>query len=180
MPDDPMFADEHFMSAAQKKKVLRAWSRFLKSGCAKTQFTEDLYNHLVQHCSFIAHFDRKDFYNFYFEQITTSLFRFFDQFDPEKPGISAEYGGTHWLSKHNTGSDLNHAMREAGGPCLERLRQTFLETRRQRDIGVASSILATYGLAIVPAAAATTPVEVNSDTDSRCATRSVQQALFAR
>jgi hypothetical protein len=30
MPDEPVFADEQFMSGAEKKKVLRAWKRFLK------------------------------------------------------------------------------------------------------------------------------------------------------
>jgi hypothetical protein len=119
MLDDPQFSDERFMSAEQKRKVLRTWKRFLNNGCAKSQFTEGLYHHLTQHCSFIAHFDRLGFYNFYFERITSDLFRFFDQFDPQKPGISAEYGTTHWLSAHHTGGDLNHAMREAAGPCLQ-------------------------------------------------------------
>jgi hypothetical protein len=119
LPEESAFSDEQFMSADEKRKVLRAWTRFLKSGCAEAQFTKDLYHHLSQHCSFIAHFDRHGFYNFYFDRITPDLFRFFEQFDPQRPGISAEYGTTHWLSEHNTGSGLNHAMREAAEPYLE-------------------------------------------------------------
>lgn len=151
MPVSHHFRDEHFMTAAEKEKVLRAWIRFLKSGCARTQFTEALYQHLSLHCSFIAHFDRNGFYNFYFERITPQLFRFFDQFDPEKPGISAELGSDGWLSPHHTGADLSQAMREAARPYLAVLRQRFGETRRQRDISSATAILATYGLAVTAA-----------------------------
>lgn len=54
--EEPQFSDERFMSADEKRKVLRAWIRFLRNGCQKTQFTHDLYHHLIQHCSFIAHY----------------------------------------------------------------------------------------------------------------------------
>ena len=151
MPVNHNFRDQHFMTAAEKEKVLRAWIRFLKSVCAKTQFTEALYQHLSLHCSFIAHFDRNGFYNFYFERITPDLFRFFDQFDPEKPGISAEFRSDGWLSPHNTGADLNRAMREAARPYLAALRQRFGETRRQRDISTARALLAAHGLTAVAA-----------------------------
>ena len=50
------FRDVQFMSAAQKTTVLRAWIRFLKSGLRFDQFTKALYDHLIQHCSFIAHY----------------------------------------------------------------------------------------------------------------------------
>ncbi len=160
MPEEISFADERFMSAQEKDKVLQAWKRFLKSGCAKAQFTELLYHHLSQHCSFIAHYDRHGFYEVYFGRVTAQLFRFFDQFDPQLPGITAEYGTTHWLSEFNTGADLNQAMRTAAGPYLEALRQRFREEQRQHEITAANSILARYGLRAVPGAAATndTPV----------------------
>jgi hypothetical protein len=178
MPDGPVFADEQFMSGAEKKKVLRAWNRFLKNACVKSQFTEDLYVHLTQHCSFIAHFDRHGFYNFYFERMTESVFRFFDQFDPQKPGISAEYGATYWLSKHNTGADLSHAMREAAGPFLQGLRQTFAEAKRQQDIAVASHLLAAHGLVIAAATASVASADVNPMAPRPSVGGSVQQELF--
>jgi hypothetical protein len=147
----PTFKDERFMSAQEKLRVYRAWERFLKNGCSKAQFTRELYHHFTQHCSFIAHYDRHGFYSVYFERITPQLFRFFDQFDPGKPGVSAEYGTTHWLGELTTGADLNHAMREAAGPYLPRLRQHFEEVRRQTDIAVARQLLAGYGLTVVAA-----------------------------
>jgi len=155
MPEEIPFTDERFMSAQEKNRVLQAWKRFLKSGCEKTQFSEGLYHHLSQHCSFIAHYDRHGFYDFYFGQITTNLFHFFDQFDPLLPGISAEYGTTHWLSEFNTGADLNHAMRTTAGPYLESLRQRFREEQRQCEITAANVILARYGLTAVPSVAET-------------------------
>jgi hypothetical protein len=180
MSDVPIFSDESYLTAQQKNKVLHAWARFLKGGCLKSQFTEDLYNHLTQHCSFIAHFDRHGFYNFYFERITPDLARFFDQFDPRKPGISAEYGMTYWLNDGHTGTDLNREMREAAGPFLDGLRNNFEEIRRQRDISTARSLLAQYGLAIVPAV---TPVIAPADSVPRPRSESTatltQPALFA-
>lgn len=155
MPEEISFADERFMSSQEKEKVFQAWKRFLKNGCAKAQFTELLYHHLSQHCSFIAHYDRHGFYDFYFGQITAKLVRFFDQFDPQLPGISAEYGATHWLSEFNTGADLNRAMRIAAGSYLEALRERFREEQRQREITAANVILARYGLTAVPSVAET-------------------------
>ena len=50
------FKDVRFMTAVDKKKVLRQWVRFLKSGCDARHFMKSLYHHLIQHCSFIAHY----------------------------------------------------------------------------------------------------------------------------
>ncbi len=153
--EDQQFSDEKFMSATEKTTVLRAWIRFLDNGCKKNQFTKALYDHLIQHCSFIAHYDRHGFYNVYFERLTPEIFRFFDQFDPQKPGVSAEYGTTHWLSAHNTGADLNVAMREAAGSYLDGLRRHFAEIQRQAEIAQVSRLLAKHGLTAIPAGAST-------------------------
>ncbi len=74
------FRDVQFMSAAQKITVLRAWIRFLKRGLRFDQFTKALYDHLIQHCSFIAHYDRAGFYSHYFEFGDSTAF-FLSQFD---------------------------------------------------------------------------------------------------
>jgi len=173
------FSEERFLSAIEKKKVLRAWVRFLECGCSKNQFTEALYHHLSQHCSFIAHYDRHGFYDFYFERQTPELFRFFDQFDPQKPGVSTEYGTTHWLSAHNTGADLNAAMCEAAGPYLGSLRRQFAELHRQAEIAQAARLLAKHGLTATPA---TTPtVAISADVAlprERIAATPVQPELF--
>ncbi len=61
------FRDVQFMSAAEKTRTLRAWTRFLNNRLQFEQFTKGLYNHLIQHCSFIAHYNRAGFYSCYFE-----------------------------------------------------------------------------------------------------------------
>jgi hypothetical protein len=66
MDSTPDFIDEPFMSAKEKEVVLNAWTRFLKNGCKFQDFTDALYRHLTLHCSFIAHYDRLGFYEFYF------------------------------------------------------------------------------------------------------------------
>jgi hypothetical protein len=150
MSNTPLFADERFMSASEKLKVLRAWTRFLESGCKWSNFTKALYNHLIQHCSFIAHYNRQGFYSVYFERPTSGTFLFLDQFDPEKSGRSAEYGTTHWLSAGVAGADLNAAMREAALPYLDRLRKQFTEVHRQAEIALVTSLLEKHGLTPLP------------------------------
>ncbi len=176
--EEPRFSNERFMSADEKRKVLRAWIRFLRNGCQKTQFTQDLYRHLIQHCSFIAHYDRHGFYNVYFERPTADVFRFFDQFDPQKPGISAEYGTTHWLGPNTTGADLNAAMREAAGPFIGNLRRHFAETQRQAELAAAARLLEKHGLTAVSAGPG--PVIVCEPTTQPTQTaHPVQPQLFA-
>lgn len=180
MADVFQLYDEQFMSADEKSKVLHAWKKFLESACEKNRFTEALYHHLTLHCSFIAHYDRHGFYDFYFGRIDGDLFRFLDQFDPEKPGISAEYGATYWLDFHRTGADLNRAMRETAGPYLHKLRQRFEETRRQADIGAARQLLARYGLVV---AETSSGAQAENDTDKQsrdhAAVQPIQAQLFA-
>jgi hypothetical protein len=144
------FEDEKFMSAAEKRLVLSAWKTFLKHGCQKDHFTERLYDHLMQHCSFIAHFSRHGFYAFYFETPSQSTYRFLDQFDPVKPGISAEYGNTFWLSR-STGCDLSEAMREAAAPYIPKLRFQFASLEQQQDLSIAVALAAKHGKQLVDA-----------------------------
>ena len=139
------FLDEKFMSSAEKQQVLKAWKRFLKNGCRFHDFTKALYRHLTLHCSFIAHFDRGGFYAVYFSQPSDFTQRFFDQFDPAKSGLSAEYRSTSWLGKYATASDLNQAMRQHAGPYLSKLREHYAEIERQRDLVIASNLLAKHG-----------------------------------
>jgi len=95
--------DTKFMSAAEKSKVLKNWEAFLKSGLEKDKFTQVLYNHLTQHCSFIAHCDIHGFYATYFESGDDTL-HFLSQFDTRQ-GIprSIEYDDlSGWLRKKVT------------------------------------------------------------------------------
>jgi len=139
------FQDEEFMSAAEKQLVLKAWIAFLRHGCRSEHFTERLYQHISLHCSFIAHFNRRGFYEFYFGSPGEQTIRFVDQFDPTQRGTSAEMGATYWLSDHNTSADLNHAMRDVAGPHVDKLRQHFNEMKKQADLSLATLIAAKYG-----------------------------------
>lgn len=181
MPETPQFSEERFMSAEKKRQVLKAWLRFLKGGCKESQFTEALYDHLNQHCSFIAHFNRLGFYEFYFQRITRDVFKFFDQFDNRKEGISAEYGGTHWLSPGNTGSDLSAAMRNAATPFLNKLREDFARKHRSIELSRAARLLQKHGL--IPTSTPGNP-EINKQGcvvagEQRSAEKSTQGSLFA-
>jgi len=99
------------MSAEAKEKVLRDWDKFIESDFDKDRFTKRLYNHLIQHCSFIAHYNQGGFYGTYFEDPEDTL-RFIKQFDRDKGCISIEYGMKYWLSGEDY-ADINNAMVDA-------------------------------------------------------------------
>jgi hypothetical protein len=94
--------------------VLKDWQRFIESDFNKARFTKPLYNHLIQHCSFIAHYNQGGFYGTYFEDPEDTM-RFIKQFDKEHGCISVEYGMTYWLNNDDY-RDINTAMVEVMEP----------------------------------------------------------------
>jgi len=66
VPPDMMSSVE-FMDAAKKKKVLKQWEQFVKSGFKRRLFVKEVYEHLHLHCSFIAHYNIEGFYCEYWE-----------------------------------------------------------------------------------------------------------------
>ena len=97
-----MFTDVKFMTAKEKKLVLKNWKSFLKHGLKKQHFTKRLYNHLHLHCGYIAHYDIHGFYSTYFEagQDTERFFEHFCTYTKANFGANSDY------------DDLNAAMRQ--------------------------------------------------------------------
>lgn len=96
-----MFTDAKFMTAREKALVLKGWERFLRHGMKREHFTKRLYDHLHQHCGFIAHYNIHGFYSEYFEA-GADIERFFENFcsyTAQNYGANVEY------------DDLNRAMR---------------------------------------------------------------------
>lgn len=146
------FADSRFMTAAEKQRVLRDWRRFLetlarqyedKDRCFRA-FSARLYQHLMQHCSFIAHYNRVGFFDTYFVDGDQTL-EFLRQFDvnanPE--GDSAEYGGNYWLSGDYT--DINEAMREAANPFVADVVASARTAQRTSDLAEAELLAGRHG-----------------------------------
>ena len=102
------FKDAQFLSAVEKQTVFRQWQRFLKNGLQEEDFGNALYHHLMQHASFIAHYDKQGFYATYFQEPKT-IPNFFQQFDKDKEYRSFEYGDTDWIS-YEPYSDINISM----------------------------------------------------------------------
>lgn len=109
------------LTAKEKGLVLKAWRVFLKGGLREADFTNRLYSHLIDHCSFIAHFNRQGFHSVYFAEDPQSTLRFFKQFDPDGLGKSVEYNATYW--REGDYADVNEAMREAVRPYLAAIRE---------------------------------------------------------
>ncbi len=131
------------MSAREKALVLKAWIRFLRSGLRYAYFTQRLYHHIMQHCSFIAHYDRYGFFTTYFERgEDTALF--LSQFDARGECRSVEYGGGCWISGEY--EDLNRAMVEEGRAYIPTLIDQALARQRETDIATARALLEKHGI----------------------------------
>lgn len=108
-----------FMSAEEKKAVLRGWQRLIKSDFDGNYFTKKLYDHLHLHCSFIAHFNIRGFYATYFENPEHTI-KFLHQFDKDYGYQSIEYGTNYWFTSEDY-HDLNSEMAESLGPYKEKI-----------------------------------------------------------
>ena len=137
--------DSRFMPAAVKRRVLKQWEVFLKSGCAREKFTKPLYEHLIQHCSFIAHYDIYGFYATYFENGDDTV-RFLSQFDDsERIPKSIEYGMTYWLTDEEY-YDINSEMVRIAGKYIPVLIQQAQNRQKEADIAQARALLAKHGV----------------------------------
>ena len=125
MTQDYQFKDVRFMTAAQKRRIVRQWRLFLKSGFAPRHFKKSLYEHLTANCDHIAHFTRSGFYSVYFEDPSNTQ-RFLDQFDRSTGCVSAEYGVASWLNKEDY-RDINNAMVDVATSLLPELRRMLRE-----------------------------------------------------
>jgi len=141
----PEFKDVRFLSAREKARVLKQWELFLKSDLSKDRFTKALYNHLIQHCSFIAHYDLHGFYATYFEEGEDTV-HFLSQFD-NRYGIppSVEYGMIYWYTDPDY-NDINSAMCRVAARYLPSLVENAKRSQKEADILRAESLLAKHGL----------------------------------
>jgi hypothetical protein len=139
------------MSAEEKQAVLRDWERFLRNMVngggqgSERLFTKRLYAHLHLHCSFIAHFNRMEFFGTYFDNPEDTL-RFFTQFDSEHGCRSVELGGDWWL--RGDYEDLNSAMCQSFEAVKAELIPKLKEKVRKNDVAKAAVLLAKHGLTI--------------------------------
>ena len=137
--------DSKFMPAAEKSEVLRHWEMFLKSGLEKDKFTKLLYHHLIQHCSFIAHYDIHGFYDTYLESGDDTR-HFLSQFDTRK-GMpkSIEYGMTYWMTDEDY-YDINTEMCRIAWRYIPALELKAKNDQRHADLAQAEQLLRKHGL----------------------------------
>ena len=136
--------DAKFMSATEKEMVLKQWTTFVKNGFKFDHFTDRLYNHLIQHCSFIAHYNRLGFYGTYFENPEDTM-RFLKQFDKDFSRASVEYGWALWVNDREY-EDINKAMCEAIEPYKKGAYEKCLLTGKERDLACATSLFQKHGI----------------------------------
>ena len=140
--------DSKFMSAAEKRQVLKHWEVFLRSCLEKKHFTKALYNHLIQNCHFIAHYDIHGFYATYFESGDTTL-DFLSQFDTRKgKPESIEYGYCAcWLAEEEY-YDINIEMCRVAWKYIPVLELKAKNDQRHADFAQAEALLKKHGVAL--------------------------------
>ena len=139
------FSDAGFLSAREKALVLKAWVRFLKNGLREEDFSDRLYTHLINHCSFIAHYNRAGFYATYFENGEDTT-RFLSQFDKRGGEYrSVEYGGSWRLVEYE---DLNRAMIEEASGYIPALMEQASAKAKEADLTEARRLAAKHGFQI--------------------------------
>ncbi|MHB8879915.1 MAG: hypothetical protein ACYC69_00235 [Thermodesulfovibrionales bacterium] len=69
------FADSKWLSADEKRKILKQWTGFVKNGFPETSFTNSIYEHLHLHCGYIAHYNKHGFYGEYWGAYARDLHR---------------------------------------------------------------------------------------------------------
>ncbi len=131
------FTDTKFVTAQGKHRVVKAWARFLKSECRREDFTHALYEHLINHCSFIAHFNRDGFYGYYFTSPERKL-RFFARFGESEGCYSGWRDGEY--------ADINQAMVKVATGYIPRVTIGCENEARRRDLAQAKALLLKYGL----------------------------------
>jgi len=137
--------DVQFMPADEKRKVLRQWTPFLKNGLSRDYFAKSLYEHLINHCSFIAHYDINGFYATYFEEPEDTI-TFLSQFD-NRNGIpkSVEYGWTYWYTDSDY-NDINAEMCRIARRYIPALIKKCQTAQQEKDVTRAELLLAKHGL----------------------------------
>jgi len=136
------------MTALEKEKVLRQWERFLKSGCDEKKFSKVLYHHLIQNCSFIAHYNIHGFYSTYFEEGEDTA-HFLTQFDNSN-GVpkSVEMGMIYWYTDPEY-NDLNSEMCRVASKYIPVLTKVARLKQIKTDTARAEALLAKHGLVAV-------------------------------
>jgi hypothetical protein len=145
------FTAAQFTTVHEKQSILKQWVTFLKYGCKLEHFTKTLYNHLIQHCCFIAHYSLHGFYETYFAR-GDSRKKFLSQFDKRGECVSVEYGyvGNTSGNKPPWGTaeyqDINRAMIEEAAPFIPALIEGAKDEQRTADILTATALLRKYSI----------------------------------
>jgi len=119
----------------------------LRSGLEKAKFTKALYEHLINHCSFIAHYDIHGFYATYFESGDDTR-HFLSQFDTRR-GMprSIEYGYPNWFMGEDY-YDINTEMCRIAWRYIPALELKAKNDQRHANLAHAEVLLKKHGLSL--------------------------------
>ena len=145
-------SDSPFMTAAEKRRVLREWTCFLrtlsehyndKNRCLSS-FGDALYRHLHSHCGFVGRSSRSEFFREYFEDGARTL-GFIRQFDiaGNRLGYAATFSTTAWL--HGDYADINRAMRGVASRFTPQIKTAAQAAQREAGVTGARRLASRHG-----------------------------------
>lgn len=97
------FTDVEFMTATEKARLDKQWTRFLAANMARDKFTKAIYHHLHMHCNHIAEYDINGFYHQWLSTGERRL-RFMQQF------LSDHESGCLYWGAGESYRDINTVM----------------------------------------------------------------------
>ena len=124
--------DSQFMSAKEKKLVLKQWISFIENDFRREKFSTRLYKHLYLHCGFIANYNRDKFYSTFFVNPQDAIV-FLKHFNKE----------AFWV-KMLPYVDINSAMVDIVDLHRERITNACLKSIKEKELDLALFLLAKH------------------------------------
>jgi hypothetical protein len=130
-----MLQDSKFMTAEQKKKVLKQWDTFIRGGFSPHLFTDAIYQHLNLHCGFIAHYNRAGFYSTYWNDDFIAFVGKTGMFLRPVPGVFVSWqrflkSFQCWGEWAGLGATMLHSLRSHLSSTLRELENEVIDTFR--------------------------------------------------
>ena len=126
--------DSQFMSAKEKKLVLKQWISFFENDFRREKFSTRLYKHLYLHCGFIANYTKDKFYSTFFVSPQNTII-FLKHFNKK----------ASWVKKLPY-VDINSVMVDIADLHRERITNACLKSIKEKELDFALSLLAKHGI----------------------------------
>ena len=134
------YSDTKFFTAKQKERAYRCFARVLRERDI-SKMDKNLYEHLIQHCGFIAHYS---IHGFKAEYSGRNFRRFVERFDRNSRVFA---GWNHWVGGEY--ADVNNDMVDLATAMAPQIYAELDVAEKVAEIRLCKAIAEKYGLKVV-------------------------------